>query len=245
MARILILGATSPIARELALRFAAEGSTLYLAARDAGEAARIAADITVRARVAVRSGAFEAGAIETHRELIARASAEMDGLDGVVLCFGTLGDEELSRHDPAEAARVVGDNFTGAVSLLTIAAERLEAQRSGFIIVLGSVAGDRGRQKNYVYGSAKGALALFAQGLRGRLASASVDVLTVKLGLVDTRMTWGRPGVFLSVAPARAAARIHAAWQRRTSVIYVPGWWRLIMAAVKLIPEPIFKRLNF
>lgn len=244
MARIIILGATSPIARELALRFAAEGSTLYLAARDVGEAARLATDIAIRARSAVHCGAFEAGAVHTHRELIARASAAMNGLDGVVLCFGTLGDEELCRHDPTEAVQVIADNFTGAVSLLTIAAEKLEAQRSGFIIVLGSVAGERGRRKNYVYGSAKGALALFAQGLRGRLAAASVDVLTAKLGLVDTRMTWGRPGLFLSITPARAAAKIHAAWKRRASVIYVPAWWRVVMAAIRLVPEPLFKRLN-
>lgn len=244
MQRVLILGATSPIARELAARFAREGANLFLAARDVEEVSRVAADLKVRDGVAACVGAFEASDFDGHPAFVQRAVDELGGLDGVVLCFGSLGDEELARHDAAEDLRIINHNFVGAASILALVAERLEAQRSGFIIVLGSVAGDRGRRKNYSYGSAKGALALFAQGLRGRLACAGVHVMTVKLGYVDTRMTWGRPGVFLSLSPHDAAEKIHAAWRRKANVVYVPAFWRAIMTAVRIIPERLFKRLN-
>src|SRR5208337_1919183 len=133
----------------------------------------------------------------------------------------------------------------GAVSILTHVSEHLSAQGRGFIIVLGSVAGDRGRATNYVYGSAKGALALFTQGLRARLAGSGVHVMTVKLGLVDTRMTWGRDGALPAASPENAAGKIYAAWRRQREVVYVPAFWRAIMGAVKMVPERFFKRMSF
>jgi decaprenylphospho-beta-D-erythro-pentofuranosid-2-ulose 2-reductase len=245
MAKVLILGATSPIARLLALRFGAEGAQLYLAARDADEAARIAADVTVRTGAAAASGPFDATEFASHDQFMRAAVDALGGLDGVIVCFGTLGDEDAAQRDPAAALATLHQNFTGAVSLLTLAARQLESQRGGFMIVIGSVAGDRGRARNYVYGAAKGALAIFAQGLRGRLARAGVHVLTVKLGTVDTRMTWGREGALLAVAPAAAADRIFAAWRRRAEVVYVPWFWRPIMTGLKLVPERLFKRVSF
>ncbi len=245
MNRVLFLGATSSIARALAFCFARDGARLYLAARDVGEAARIAADLSVRAGAYVCSGAFEATDYERHAELIGRAAAKLGGLDGVALCFGTLGDHSHAARDADCARRLVAENFTAAVSFLTEAANYMAAQRSGFIIVLGSVAGDRGRAGNYVYGSAKGALALFAQGLRAHLARSGVYVLTVKLGLVDTRMTYGRGRSLLAVSPPTAARGIYAAWRRRAQVAYVPAFWRPVMAAVRIIPERIFKYARF
>jgi decaprenylphospho-beta-D-erythro-pentofuranosid-2-ulose 2-reductase len=245
MSKVLILGATSPIARALALRFASDGTRLYLAARDANEARRVAEDIGTRAGATALSGTFDAADFGSHDEFVRRAAGELGGLDGIVLCFGTLGDEDAAQTDPAAALATLHQNFTGAVSLITLAARHLEQQRSGFIIVIGSVAGERGRARNYVYGSAKGALALFAQGLRGRLAKSGVHVMTVKLGTVDTRMTWGREGAMLTVAPIRAADLIYAAYRRRAEVVYVPWFWRCIMGAVRLIPESRFKRMSF
>lgn len=245
MTRVIILGATSPIARILAMRFAQDGGAVYLAARDAGEAARIASDISVRTGTVARSGAFDASDFASHAEFIRRAAEELGGLDGVVLCFGTLGDEDAAQIDPAAALATLHQNFTGAVSLMTLAARRLEEQQHGFMIVIGSVAGDRGRAKNYVYGAAKGGLHTFTQGLRGRLARAGVHVMTVKLGTVDTRMTWGREGTLLTVAPEKAANAIYAAYQRKAEVVYVPWFWRPIMGVVKLIPERFFKRTSF
>ena len=243
--KVLVLGATSPIARILAMRFAERGAHLYLAARDGAEAERVAADIAVRAGVVAKSGSFDAVAFGSHRELIDRAAEELGGIDGGVLCFGTLGDEDVAQVEPSEAIATVNQNFTGAVSILTLVAHRLEQQGSGFILVIGSVAGDRGRARNYVYGSAKGALHLFLQGLRGRLSKSDVHVMTVVLGTVDTRMTWGREGALLVVPPDRAADLIFAAWEKKREVVYVPWFWRPIMTAVKLIPERLFKHARF
>jgi short-subunit dehydrogenase len=218
---------------------------LYLAARNADEARRVAEDVGARAGVTALSGTFDASDFASHDEFVRHAATELGGLDGVVLCFGTLGDEDSAQTDPEAALATIHQNFTGAVSLITLAARHLEQQRSGFIIIIGSVAGERGRKKNYVYGAAKGALALFAQGLRGRLAASGVHVMTVKLGTVDTRMTWGREGALLTIAPAKAADLIYAAYRKRAEVVYVPWFWRLIMGAVRLIPESRFKRMSF
>lgn len=243
--RVLILGATSPIARELALRFARDGADLYLAGRDLAEAGRIAQDLAVRTGCAARAGAFDAADFASHAGFVRHTIHELGGLDGVVVAFGTLGDEAAAQSDPTEALKTISQNFTGAVSIMTLLADHLKAQERGFVIVLASVAGDRGRARNYVYGSAKGALALFAQGLRGRLARSGVHVMTAKLGFVDTRMTWGRDGLVLTASPEKAAEKIYAAWRRGAEVAYVPGFWRPIMAAIKIVPERFFKRLSF
>jgi len=243
--KILILGATSPIARLLAIRFASIGAHLYLAARDEDEVKRIAEDIQVRSGAVAIAGTFDALDFASHPPLVERASKELGGLDGVVLCFGTLGDEDKAQIDSGEAIATIDQNFTGAVSLLTVAARRLEAQGSGFILVIGSVAGDRGRKRNYVYGSAKGALHLFLQGLRARLSKTKVHVMTVILGTVDTRMTWGREGTLFTVPPERAAELIFEAWRKKRDVVYVPWFWRPIMSVVRAIPERIFKHASF
>lgn len=243
MAKILILGATSPIARALALRFGVEGDSLYLAARDMHEAERLAADIAIRTGAVVVAGPFDAANFQSHASVIEDTIAKLGGLDGVIVNFGTLGDEDGARVDPEKALAIVNQNFTGAVSILTIAALHLEQQKSGFIVAIGSVAGERGRAKNYVYGSAKSALATFTQGLRGRLAKAEIHVMTVILGTVDTRMTWGR-GSRLNVSPEAAADGIYDAWKRGAEVVYVPWFWWPIMSIIKAIPERIFKRMS-
>lgn len=243
--KVLILGGTSPIARLLAIKFASIGANLYIAARDEREAGRIANDIQVRSGVPALAGKFDATDFTSHAEFIERATRELGGLDGVVLCFGTLGDEDKAQIDPHEALAIIQQNFTGAVSLLTIAAQKLETQGTGFLLVIGSVAGERGRKRNYVYGSAKGALHLFLQGLRARLSKTKVHVMTVVLGTVDTRMTWGREGTMFTVPPERAADLIFEAWRKKREVVYVPSLWRPIMAIMRAIPERIFKHASF
>lgn len=245
MSKVLILGATSPIARALALRFAMEGAELYLASRDTAETERVTDDIRVRTGVEASHGTFDASDFASHTGFVRSAIEELGGLDGAVVCFGTLGDDSVAQEDPSAALATVSQNFTGAVSLLTLIGQHLQSQGSGFVIVIGSVAGDRGRARNYVYGSAKGALALFAQGLRGRLAGSGVHVMTVKLGTVDTRITYGREGARLTVSPERAANAIFDAWKRNAEVVYVPWFWRVIMAVLKAVPEKQFKRVSF
>jgi short-subunit dehydrogenase len=243
--KVLILGGTSPIARLLAIRFASIGAHLYIASRDETEGGRIANDIRIRSGVPALAGKFDATDFASHAEMIELATKELGGLDGVVLCFGTLGDEDKAQVEASEALATIHQNFTGAVSILTIAAQKLEAQGTGFIVVIGSVAGDRGRKRNYVYGSAKGALHLFLQGLRARLSKTKIHVMKVILVTVDTRMTWVLEGTMFTVPPERAADLIFAAWRKKRDVVYVPSFWRPIMAVVRAIPERIFKHASF
>ena len=169
---------------------------------------------------------------------------ERDTLDGVVLCVGYLGDQAAAQADFAEARRIIETNLTGCVSLLNFIANEFETRRSGFICALGSVAGDRGRQSNYIYGAAKAGISAYCQGLRNRLAPHGVHVLTVKPGFVDTQMTWGRPGLFLVASPRTAARRIVAAVLKGEDQAYVPRFWRPVMLLIRLIPEKIFKRMR-
>jgi len=240
---VLILGATSAIARATAGAFAARGHAIYLAGRDMDELPRIAADLRVRHGIEVRYGTFDAEATDTHAAFMQSVIDEMQGLSGVVLAFGYLGDQ-IAARDFSVGAKVIASNFTGAASILSHCANYFEPLKSGFIIGISSVAGDRGRQSNYVYGAAKGALSLYLQGLRNRLFPSSVRVITVKPGFVDTAMTYGLPGLFLVASPQDIGERIARAPEKSADVLYLPWFWRYIMLIIKHIPEFIFKRLK-
>lgn len=243
--RLLVLGATSGIARAIAAEFAGAGSDLVLLARDADELAAVAADLRVRFGVDVATHPFDALASEGHAEAL-RAVLEAPGaaIGGAVLCYGYLGDQATAQRDWAEARRILDTNFTGAVSALAVLAEHLEARGEGFLCAIGSVAGDRGRQSNYVYGAAKAGLAAYLSGLRNRLAPAGVHVLTVKPGFVDTPMTRGKPGMFLVAPPAAVARDVRRAILAGRNTLYTPWFWQAIMAVIRAIPEPIFKRMR-
>lgn len=240
---VLILGATSAIARATAAAFAARGAALYLASRDLDELRRIAADLHLRHGVEVRYGLFDAEATETHEAFLQAVIEAMPGLSGVVLAFGYLGDAQAAR-DFKVGAKVIASNFTGAASILSHCANYFEPLKRGFIICISSVAGDRGRQSNYVYGAAKGALSLYLQGLRNRLFASGVRVITIKPGFVDTAMTFGLPGLFLVASPQSIGERIVGALGKSADVVYLPWFWRYIMLIIQHIPEPIFKRLK-
>ena len=240
---VLILGATSAIARATAAGFALRGHDIYLAGRDMDELPRIAADLHVRYGVEVGYGVFDAEATATHAAFLQQVIDEMGGLVGVVLAFGYLGDQMAAR-DFAVGEKVIASNFTGAASILSHCADYFEPLQRGFIIGISSVAGDRGRQSNYVYGAAKGALSLYLQGLRNRLYPSGVRVITIKPGFVDTAMTYGLPGLFLVASPQDIGDRIARAPKKSADVLYLPWFWRYIMLIIKHIPEPVFKRLK-
>ncbi len=244
MKALLILGATSGIARSTAKVFAAKGYSLYLAGRDAEELERLSSDLRIRYRIDVRYGTFEAEDYCGHSKFIERVIAEMGRLDGVLLSFGYLGEQERAMRDPAERVAVMARNLTGAINLLEPVAAYLEQQGSGFIIGISSVAGDRGRQSNYIYASAKAGFTVYLQGLRNRLFRAGVHVMTVKAGVVDTAMTYGSPGLFLVASPAYVGKHIVRELERERNVAYIPWFWRYIMLVIKLLPEAIFKRLK-
>ncbi|MDW8371253.1 MAG: SDR family NAD(P)-dependent oxidoreductase, partial [Geminicoccaceae bacterium] len=159
---------------------------------------------------------------------------------------GTLGDQAAIARDPEATRRTLLTNFVSPAVLLTALAARLEAAGKGCLAVITSVAGDRGRASNYVYGAAKGGLSTFLEGLRHRLAGKGVHVLDIRPGPVDTPMTAHlEKGGFLWASPERVAADIDRAIARRRSVLYTPWFWRWIMLVIRLLPEPLFHRLRF
>jgi short-subunit dehydrogenase len=242
---VLILGATSAIARAVAAQFASHRYDLILAGRDQAELGALGADLNIRYGVETKTHLFDALDVEGHEASLRRCLVEAsEALEGVVLLLGYLGDEAAARSDSQEARRILDTNFTGCVLALNTIANHFEPRHKGFICAVSSVAGDRGRQSNYLYGSAKGALSIYLQGLRNRLHPARVRVLTVKPGFVDTRMTFGRPDLFLLASPERVARGIYQAVIRGKNVVYLPWFWRYIMLLICAIPEGIFKRLR-
>lgn len=245
MASVLVLGATSSIARALAAEFARHRYDLLLAGRDRHELNALAADLAIRYGVETRVRCFDALAFDIHQQALESwLSEDGDAIEGVVVCAGYLGDHEAAKTDFSEARRILDTNFTGCVSALNVIANHFEGRRGGFICVISSVAGERGRQSNYFYGAAKAGLSVYLQGLRNRLCPSQVRVMTVKPGFVDTAMTFGRPGLFLVASPEDVAKGIFKAVQRGKDVAYLPWFWRPIMFAVRLIPESLFKRLR-
>ena len=242
--RALILGARSAIAAALAQRLAGDGWDLVLAARDCRRLEPVAADLRLRRQRQVDLLEFDALDLASHAGLADRVRAAAGAFDLVVCVFGYAGDPDAARRDTGEMTATLGTNFTAAAVCLGHLANDLEERREGGLIAVSSVAGDRGRQSNYVYGASKGGLNVFLQGLRNRLAPAGVHVMTVKPGFVDTPMTEGREGLFLVASPERVAGDVLRAWKRRRNVVYTPWFWRWIMLLVRLVPEGLFKRLR-
>jgi short-subunit dehydrogenase len=242
---VLILGATSGIASALAKEFAAHKYDLVLGGRDRDELSALASDLSLRNSVRASVLAFDALDTQTHAASLQSFLAEAgNALAGTVVCIGYLGDQAKAQVIWDEARLILETNFTGCVSALNILANHFELKRTGFICAITSVAGDRGRQSNYHYGAAKAGLSVYLQGLRNRLFPAGVNVITVKPGFVDTRMTYGRPGLFLLASPESVAQGIFRAIVKGKSVVYLPWFWRPIMLIVRSIPETIFKRLK-
>jgi short-subunit dehydrogenase len=241
----LVLGASSAIARALARVAAQDGADVVLAGRDRDDLDKTAADIAIRSGRRAIAVDFDALDYGSHGALMERTKQEAgEGTLNVFLAFGTMPSQAEIDADPRLAFRTIDSNYTGAVSILQAAAPVLEAQKRGAVIALSSVAGDRGRIKNYVYGSAKAGLGAYLQGLRARLFRSGVTVTTVKPGFVDTAMTFGLPGMFLVASPDAVARACLAAARRGREEVYVPFFWWGIMTIIRNIPERIFKRLS-
>jgi short-subunit dehydrogenase len=242
MKQALILGATSDIARALAYKFAGEGYNLMLAARNSERLKELVSDIEIRHRVEAAVVEFNALAYDSHPAFYAALPHKPD----VAICvFGYLGDQKTAQSDFGEAQKIIEANYTGVVSILNIIANDFEQRRSGVIIGISSVAGDRGRGSNYLYGSAKAGLTAYLSGLRNRLARANVHVITVKPGFVRTKMTANLPlpGP-VTAKPEQVAKDIFKAYQAKKDQLYTLWMWRYLMFIIRNIPEPIFKRLN-
>lgn len=242
---VLILGATSMIARETAAAFADAGYDLILAGRNADDVERVAADIAIRHGVRADAERFDALDTDDHERFAEEVTSTAgEALAGVVVAFGVLGDSDRAATDFDHAQEIIAANYTGAVSILTRLVPYFERKQSGFIVGISSVSGDRGRGSIYTYGSSKGGFSLYLQGLRNRLHKFGVHVLTVKPGFIDTRMTYGSVKPGMAADPAAVARAIIRGVRKKKSVVYVPKIWRFIMFAIRNIPESIFKRLE-
>ncbi|RMF94383.1 MAG: SDR family oxidoreductase [Nitrospinota bacterium] len=244
MQRILIAGATSMIAQETARLFAADGDRFFLVGRHAEKLEAVAEDLRVRGAAQVDTFCLDLTRLDRHEELWQQALSTLGQVDILLIAHGTLPDQQRCQQSVPETLQALNTNFLSVVSLLTLAANYFEARRAGCIAVISSVAGERGRQSNYVYGTAKGAVSLFLQGLRNRLFPAGVAVLTIKPGFVDTPMTAAMEKNRLFASPATVAQGIYRAIRQRKDVVYLPWFWRWIMLIIRLIPERVFKRLR-
>lgn len=242
MSYVLIIGAKSDIAKATAREYAKNGYDLYLAARNASELEDFANDVTVRTEKSVKLVDLDILDYKSHQ-------AFYDNLDekplGVISAVGYLGEQEKAQVDFAETQKIIDTNYTGVVSLFNIIANDFEKRKSGFMVGISSVAGDRGRKSNYIYGSAKAALTAYLSGLRNRLYEAQVHVLTVKPGFVATKMTKDMDlPEKLTAQPEEVATDIYKAQQKGQSVLYTKWIWKWVMLVIKMIPEWKFKGMS-
>jgi len=239
----LIVGASSAMARAFARLVAEQGASVLLAARDMTDTNRTAQDCLTRGASCAEALKFDARKPAGFSAICDRLALE-DGVLNVAVFVGSMPEQAAIDKNPALIDGVVCDSFTGPARLLQMVAPLLEARASGTIVGVASVAGDRGRIGNYVYGAAKAGFATYLSGLRNRLTRVGGHVVTVKPGFVDTAMTWGLDGMFLVASPDMVARDIMTAVTKKKNVIYTPFFWRWIMLIIRTIPESIFKKMS-
>ncbi|MBP0020402.1 MAG: SDR family oxidoreductase [Cyanobacteria bacterium SBLK] len=242
MKRVLILGAKSDIAKAIAHRFAKTGCNIDLAARNSTLLEPLVKDLSIRYNCQAKTLEFDALDFKSHGAFYESLTEKPD----IVICvFGYLGNQDNAQKDFQEAEKIINTNYTGAVSILNIIANDFEQRQQGTIAGISSVAGDRGRQSNYFYGSAKAAFTAYLSGLRNRLTKAGVHVITVKPGYVATKMTEGmelpQP---LTASPEQVSEAIFQAIEKQKNAIYTLWMWQYIMLIIRSVPEFIFKKLN-
>ena len=239
---VLILGATSDMAVAIARQLAMQGYSITLAGRNMDRLSVLEGDLRVRYKAMVSSARFDALDFASH-ESFYNALAEKP--DIVICVFGLLGDHTTAQENWEHAHQIIDSNFTGAASILNVVANDFERRKKGVIVGISSVAGERGRQSNYIYGSAKAGFTAYLSGLRNRLFHHGVHVVTVKPGFVKTKMieNISTPGS-LTASPRKVAESVASAIRKKKNTVYVLSIWALIMLVIKMIPEGIFKRLK-
>jgi short-subunit dehydrogenase len=242
MPTVLILGASSDMAIAIARKYAGAGYAIQLAARNAERLQPLRSDLSIRHNVPATLHEFDAESPDTHEAFWTSLNPRPD----ITICvFGYLGEQKKAETDWQECARTIQVNYTGAVSILNIVANAYAATGTGTIAAISSVAGERGRQSNYIYGSAKAGFTAYLSGLRNRLFHQKVHVVSVQPGFVYTKMTENMPlPGLLTAHPADVANTVYKAIGKKKNVVYVKWFWRWIMLIIKSIPEPIFKKLK-
>ena len=244
MKKVLVIGATSAIAEHCARIWASRCDTLYLVARDAERLKTIAVDLKVRGASQAHNHCLDLNDFDSHANMLDAAEIAMGGIDTVLIAHGTLSNQKACEQSVDETLAEIKTNALSTISLLTHIANRFEAKQAGTIAVISSVAGDRGRASNYVYGSAKAMITAFTSGLRQRLHKSNVAVVTIKPGFVDTPMTASfKKGLLWSKAEFVAAEVLKGIDERKTE-IYSPSFWKVIMFTIKCIPGKTFSKLK-
>ncbi len=241
---IVVFGAASAIAQETIKLWAKKSASFVLIDRNEDHLNIVATDAKTRGAQKAFPIIFDLSKPELHSKLIEQITQELGSIDVAFIAYGTLTNQAKAEMHPDYALQELNINFTSTVSLLLYIAAQMEKQNSGTIAAISSVAGDRGRKSNYVYGSAKGALSLFLQGLRHRLYSKEIHVVTIKPGFVDTPMTKEFKKGILWAKPQTVAKGIVKAIEKKKSTVYVPWFWRYIMLVIRFLPERIFLRTN-
>jgi len=244
MKKILVIGATSAIAEHCARIWATRGDALFLVARDAEKMRLIANDLEVRGALTVHISCLDLNEIDQHQSMLDEASKALGNLDIVLIAHGTLSNQKQCEKNVDTMMLEIKTNAISTLSMLTLIANRFEANKNGTIAVISSVAGDRGRASNYVYGCAKAMVTAFTSGLRQRLYSSNVTVLTIKPGFVDTPMTSEFKKGILWAKPHNVAKRIVIAIDQRKNMVYVPWFWSWIMGLIVLTPISLFNKLK-
>lgn len=242
MKSVLILGAGSDIAVACARKFASEKYNILLAGRNKERFEPLRSDLIIRNGIEAAEYEFDAADFGSHTQFYSSLKNKPD----VTICvFGYLGDQAAAQSDWEACEKTINTNYTGAVSILNIIANDYEQKKNGTIIGISSVAGDRGRQSNYIYGSAKAGFSAYLSGLRNRLYKSGANVVTVKPGFVATKMTedLNLPAP-LTASPEQVANDIFKAYKKRKHTLYTKWMWKYIMLIIKNIPEPIFKKLK-
>ncbi len=239
---VLIIGAKSDIAKELAKIYAKNSFNLYLSGRNKNEIELIAKDINIRFGVKTLAKELDVTDYKTHKTFYNSLNPKPAG---VIIASGYMAEQKECEKDFEKSLNTINTNFTGAVSILNIIANDFEEKKKGFIVGISSVAGDRGRKTNYIYGSSKAAFTAYLSGLRNRLSASGVKVLTVKPGFVDTKMTRGMDlPARLTAKPEIVAKAIFKAQKKGKDILYTKGIWRYIMLIIRHIPEFIFKKMS-
>jgi short-subunit dehydrogenase len=242
--KIAIIGASSALAHEAAKLFARDGAELFLVGRTPEKLEVVASDLKVRGARCVETCLLDLSDLSRHQELLDQALATLGELDMLLIAHGTLGDQRKCELSVEETLKELHNNCISVISLLTLSANYFEQRRRGCIAVISSVAGDRGRKSNYVYGTAKAALTTFLQGLRNRLSSSGVTVVTVKPGFAATPMTAHMKSGLLTASAQAVGRGIYEAMMKKKDVVYLPWFWQPIMFIIRSIPESLFKRLS-
>ena len=243
-ANVLVLGATSAIAQATARLLAERGAGFFLVARDPQKLQAVGDDLRTRGAKAVCALTLDLDDLDAHSELLANAVSTLGTIDLALLAHGVLGDQAQAQADARAAEAVYRTNFLSPASLITLLANYFEGRGAGCLAVISSVAGDRGRKSNYVYGASKAALNVLLDGVRNRVDRAGVHVLTIKPGFVATPMTAHLRRTPLFAAPRTIGLGILRAIRTRQDIVYLPGFWRPILWIIRMIPGRVFKNMN-